>query len=58
MDPGLPLDKDIYDLDPKEVSAIPVDARIAGSYVDYKRSKEVDAISLRPHPWEFALYGI
>jgi glutamine synthetase len=26
------------------------------TYVDYKRSKEVDAIRLRPHPWEFALY--
>src|SRR5579864_2300877 len=26
------------------------------SYVDYKRSKEVDAIRLRPHPYEFALY--
>ena len=26
------------------------------TYVDYKRSKEVDAIRLRPHPYEFALY--
>jgi glutamine synthetase len=25
-------------------------------WLDYKRSKEVDAIRLRPHPWEFALY--
>ena len=25
-------------------------------WIDYKRSKEVDAIRLRPHPWEFALY--
>ncbi|PYR33093.1 MAG: type I glutamate--ammonia ligase [Acidobacteria bacterium] len=25
-------------------------------WLDYKRTKEVDAIRLRPHPWEFALY--
>ena len=25
-------------------------------YVDYKRMKEVAAIRLRPHPYEFALY--
>jgi len=25
-------------------------------WIDYKRKKEVDAIRLRPHPWEFALY--
>jgi len=26
------------------------------TYVEYKRSKEVDAIRQRPHPYEFALY--
>ena len=26
------------------------------TYVDYKRTKEVDAVRLRPHPYEFALY--
>ena len=26
------------------------------TWLDYKRVKEVDAIRLRPHPWEFALY--
>jgi glutamine synthetase len=26
------------------------------TWVSYKRLKEVDAIRLRPHPWEFALY--
>ena len=26
------------------------------TYIDYKRTKEVDAIRLRPHPYEFALY--
>jgi glutamine synthetase len=25
-------------------------------WIEYKRLKEVDAIRLRPHPWEFALY--
>jgi glutamine synthetase len=24
--------------------------------VEYKRTKEVDAVRLRPHPFEFALY--
>ena len=26
------------------------------SWISYKRENEVDAIRLRPHPWEFALY--
>jgi glutamine synthetase len=26
------------------------------TYIDYKREKEVQAIKLRPHPFEFALY--
>ncbi len=26
------------------------------TWIDYKRTKEVDAIRLRPHPYEFALY--
>jgi glutamine synthetase len=81
MDPGQPLDKDIYELDPEEVSSIPsmpgsleeaLDAlqrdhafllkgdvfteELLRTYVDYKRSKEVDAIRQRPHPHEFAMY--
>ena len=81
MDPGQPLDKDIYELDPEELSSIPSmpgsleDAldglqrdytfllkgdvfteELLRTYVDYKKSKEVDAIRLRPHPYEFALY--
>jgi glutamine synthetase len=28
---------------------------LIGSYVRWKREAEVDAIRLRPHPWEFAL---
>ncbi len=81
MDPGQPLDKDIYELDSEELSKIPsmpgsledaLDAlqrdhgfllkgevfteELLRTYVDYKRTKEVDAIRLRPHPYEFALY--
>lgn len=26
------------------------------TWIEYKRKEEVDAIRLRPHPWEFALY--
>jgi len=29
---------------------------IIETWIDYKRKNEVDAIRLRPHPWEFALY--
>jgi glutamine synthetase len=81
MDPGLPLDKDTYELDPEELSNVPsmpgsleeaLDAlqrdhafllkgevfteELLRTFVDYKRSKEVDAIRARPHPYEFALY--
>ena len=81
MDPGQPLDKDTYELDPEQISGIAsmpgsledaLDAlqrdyafllkgdvfteELLRTYVDYKRSKEVDAIRLRPHPYEFALY--
>jgi len=81
IDPGQPLDKDIYDLGPEELAKVPsmpgsledaLDAldkdhqfllkgdvfteELVNTYIDYKRSKEVDAIRLRPHPYEFALY--
>ena len=26
------------------------------TYIEYKREKEVDAVRLRPHPYEFYLY--
>jgi glutamine synthetase len=26
------------------------------TWVEYKRTNEVDAVRLRPHPWEFMLY--
>ncbi len=81
IDPGQPLDKDIYDLGPEELKQVPsmpgsleqaLDALEADhqfllkgdvftedlltTYIDYKRSKEVDAMRLRPHPYEFSLY--
>jgi glutamine synthetase len=81
LDPGQPLDKDIYDLEAEELDKVPSmpgsleDALLAlekdhsfllegdvfteellGAYIDYKRAKEVDAVRLRPHPFEFALY--
>jgi len=81
IDPGLPLDKDIYDLSPEELSQVPSmpgsleDAlealerdfafllegdvfteELLRHYIEYKREKEVDAVRLRPHPYEFALY--
>jgi glutamine synthetase len=81
MDPGEPLDKDIYDLPPRELAKVPstppslsaaLDALEADhdyllrgdvftedlieTWVEYKRLHEVDALRLRPHPHEFALY--
>ncbi|MGH9602232.1 MAG: type I glutamate--ammonia ligase [Terriglobales bacterium] len=81
IDPGLPLDKDIYDLGAEELAKVPsmpgsLEAALTAlekdhqfltkgdvfteelleTYIEYKRSKEVDAIRLRPHPYEFALY--
>jgi len=81
IEPGQPLDKDIYETDPEEVSKIPsmpgsleeaLDAlqrdhafllkgdvfteELLRTYIEYKCSKEVDAVRLRPHPYEFALY--
>jgi glutamine synthetase len=26
------------------------------TYIEYKREKEVEAVRLRPHPYEFSLY--
>jgi glutamine synthetase len=81
LDPGKPMDKDIYDLSPEELAEVPsmpgsleeaLDAllrdyafllkgdvfteEVLRTYVDYKRTNEVDAVRLRPHPYEFALY--
>ncbi|MBV9481774.1 MAG: type I glutamate--ammonia ligase [Acidobacteria bacterium] len=81
LDPGQPLDKDIYDLGSEELAKVPsmpgslesaLDAlandhhfllkgdvfteELIATYIEYKRSKEVDAVRLRPHPHEFMLY--
>jgi glutamine synthetase len=29
---------------------------VIDTWIDYKRSNEIDAVRLRPHPWEFQLY--
>ena len=81
IDPGDPLDKDIYDLPPEEAAAVPktpasldavLDALeadheyllrgdvftqdVIDTWIKYKRENEVDALRLRPHPYEFCLY--
>ncbi|MGI8864960.1 MAG: type I glutamate--ammonia ligase [Solirubrobacteraceae bacterium] len=81
LDPGEPLDADIYELAPETLARIgTVPSSLEGSldaleadhdflcegdvftsglieaYIRYKRDAEVDAIRMRPHPWEFALY--
>jgi glutamine synthetase len=81
IDPGQPLDKDLYDLEPEDAQAIKqvpgslpetLDALEADhafllegnvftpdlidTWIDYKRTKEVDVMRLRPHPYEFYLY--
>jgi glutamine synthetase len=81
IDPGEPLDKDIYDLGPEELAKVPsmpgslesaLDAlakdyqfllkgdvfteEMLNTFIDYKREKEVNAMRLRPHPYEFQMY--
>jgi glutamine synthetase len=81
IDPGQPIDKDLYELPPEEQKAIKQlpgaldvvldnlekdhDFLLKGdvftpdlieTWLEYKRKNEVDAIRLRPHPHEFALY--
>jgi glutamine synthetase len=81
IDPGSPMDKDLYDLPPEEKAKIPqvpgslgeaLDALegdhefltrgdvftddVIETWVSYKRENEVEAVNLRPHPYEFYLY--
>jgi glutamine synthetase len=81
INPGDPLDKDIYDLPPEELALVPktpgsldqaLDALeqdhefllrgdvftsdVIETWIKYKRVNEVDAMRLRPHPYEFCLY--
>jgi glutamine synthetase len=81
LDPGEPLDKDIYDLSPEEMKRVPsmpasldealncleedhgfltkgdvFSEELIETFVSYKRKAEAEAVRLRPHPYEFALY--
>jgi glutamine synthetase len=81
IDPGDPMDKDLYDLEPQEAARVPTmpgsldealknlekdhqfllkggvfSEDLLETWVSYKRSKEVDQLRLRPHPYEFFLY--
>jgi glutamine synthetase len=81
INPGDPLDKDIYDLPPEELARVPktpgaldealnaleqnyefllrgdvFTEDVIRTWIQYKRKNEVDAIRLRPHPYEFCLY--
>src|SRR5712691_3887018 len=81
IDPGEPLDKDIYDLSPEEMKMVPsmpasleealacleddhgfllkgdvFSEELLETFISYKRKNEADAVRLRPHPYEFALY--
>jgi glutamine synthetase len=81
IDPGEPLDKDIYDLEPEELAKVPkapgsleeslaalkkdhefllrgevFTADVIQTWIEYKTKNEVQAMQLRPHPYEFCLY--
>ncbi|NKB23947.1 MAG: type I glutamate--ammonia ligase [Kiritimatiellae bacterium] len=81
IDPGEPLDKDIYDLPPEELAKVPQtpgslrealtalekdhDFLLKGdvftgdvieTWINWKIENEVQAVELRPHPWEFSMY--
>src|SRR3954468_6126847 len=81
INPGEPLDKDIYDLSPEEMKSVPsmpasldealtcleddhgfllrgdvFTEELIETFIDYKRKNEAEAVRLRPHPYEFALY--
>jgi len=81
IDPGEPLDKNIYDMPPEELKNVPsapasLDEALAAlerdhsfllkgdvftedvinAWIDYKYAREVREMSLRPHPYEYALY--
>ena len=81
INPGDPIDKNLYDLPPEELAQVPsapgsleeaLDALeadhqfllkgnvftrdVVETHLSYKRSREVDEIRLRPHPYEFFLY--
>jgi glutamine synthetase len=81
VDPGEPLDKDIYDMPPEELANVPstpgslnealknladdhefllkgdvFTEDVIETWIKYKTDKEIKAMALQPHPFEFALY--
>jgi glutamine synthetase len=81
INPGEPLDKDIYDLEPEELAKVPkapgsleeainnlerdhefllqgdvFTEDVIKTWINYKRTREIDAVRLRPHPLEYLLY--
>ena len=81
IDPGEPMEKDLYDLEAREAARVPTmpgsldDALrnlekdhqfllkggvfsedLIEAWIGYKRTREVDPLRLRPHPYEFFLY--
>lgn len=81
LDPGDPVDKNLYELEPEELTNIPTAPAsleaalraleadhqylLAGDvftpdvihyWIRYKMDNEVDAIRVRPHPFEFCMY--
>lgn len=81
IDPGEPLDKDIYDLPAEELKNVRqtpgslnealeslkndyefllrgnvFTEDVINTWINYKRSRELNEMALRPHPFEFALY--
>lgn len=82
IDPGDPLDKDIYDLEPEELKGVPTTPGsleealkalradhefllhgdvftedVIDTWIWYKTEREVEAMRIRPHPYEFCLYA-
>ncbi|MDY6934877.1 MAG: type I glutamate--ammonia ligase [Spirochaetota bacterium] len=81
IEPGSPLDKNIYDMPPEELAEVPTTPGslreslaalendhefllkgdvftrdVIETWISYKMENEVQALDLRPHPWEFAMY--
>jgi glutamine synthetase len=81
IDPGKPLDKDIYDMTPEQLKDVPsapgslpealealkndhefllrgdvFTEDLIETWIDYKITKEVEPMQLRPHPFEFVMY--
>lgn len=81
IDPGEPLDRDIYDMTPEELAETNVAPQsllealnaleedhefltkgdvfsedMISTFIEWKKTEELDQIRLRPHPYEFDLY--